>query len=81
MIFSSKKIKELESENEELKTLIQGLNAKEEQLKRFDELIKNARIEYGDIKQRKDQTAQTLEILENEKAKLSSDIKKNLTYF
>ena len=76
MIFSSKKIKELESENEELKTLIQGLNAKEEQLKRFDELIKNARIEYGDIKQRKDQTAQTLEILENEKAKLSSDIKK-----
>ena len=76
MILSSKKIKELESENEELKTLIQGFTAKEEQLKRFDELIKKARIEYGDIKLRKDQTAQTLEKLENEKNNLNKDIQK-----
>ena len=76
MMLSSKRIKELETENEELKTLIQGFTAKEEKLKRFDELIKKARIEFGDITQRKDQTAQTLEVLENEKTKLNHDIQK-----
>ena len=40
MILNSKRIKELETENEELKTLIQSFTAKETQLKRFDELIK-----------------------------------------
>lgn len=76
MILNPKKLKELESENEELKTIIQGFTAKETQLKRFDELIKKARIEYGDITQRKDQTAQTLEVLENEKTKINNDIQK-----
>lgn len=76
MILSSKRIKELETENEELKTLLKGFTAKEEQLKRFDELIKKARIEFGDITQRRDQTAQTLETLENEKTKLNCDIQK-----
>ena len=75
-MLSSKRIKELETENEELKALIQGFNTKEEKLKRFDELIKKARIEFGDITQRKDQTAQTLEALENEKARLNHDIQK-----
>lgn len=76
MILNSKKIKELESENEELKKIIQGFTTKETQLKRFDELIKKARIEYGDITQRKDQTAQTLEVLENEKTKINNDVQK-----
>ena len=76
MILNSKRIKELETENEELKTLIQSFTAKETQLKRFDELIKKARIEYGDITQRKDQTDQTLEVLENEKTKINNDIQK-----
>jgi chromosome segregation ATPase len=76
MILSSKRIKELETENEELKKLLQSFSAKEEKLKRFDELIKKARIEYGDITQRKDQTAQTLELLENEKTKLNHEIQK-----
>ncbi|MCW9097844.1 MAG: hypothetical protein OQJ93_10685, partial [Ignavibacteriaceae bacterium] len=76
MVFNSKRIKELETENEELKTLLQGFATKEEQLKRYDELIKKARIEFGDITQRKDQTAQTLESLDNEKTKLNHDIQK-----
>jgi len=76
MVFNSKRLKELETENEELKTLLQGFATKEEQLKRYDELIKKARIEFGDITQRKDQTAQTLESLDNEKTKLNHDIQK-----
>lgn len=76
MILNSKRIKELESENEELKKLIQSFTAKETQLKRFDELIKKARIEYGDITLRKDQTAQTVEVLENEKTKINNEIQK-----
>ena len=76
MVFNSKRIKELETENEELKTLLQGFATKEEQLKRYDELIKKARIEFGEITQRKDQTAQTLESLDNEKTKLNHDIQK-----
>ena len=76
MIWGPKKIKELESENEELKALLDGFSAKEERLKRFEELIKKARIEFAGITKRKDQTAQTLEKLESERTKLNKEIQK-----
>ena len=38
-MLSSKRIKELENENEELKALIQGFNTKEEKLKPYLELL------------------------------------------
>jgi len=76
MILSSKKIKELETENEDLRTLLQGFSAKEEQLKRFDELIKRARFEYIDITKRKDKTAETLELLDKEKVRLYNEVRK-----
>lgn len=76
MILSGKKYKELQIENEELKKQIESLSEKEERLKRFDELIKKARIEYANIALKKDQTAQTLETLDNHKAKLNSELHK-----
>ena len=76
MILSGKKYKELQSENEELKKQIDSLSEKEERLKRFDELIKKARIEYANIALKKDQTAHTLETLDNHKAKLNNELYK-----
>ena len=76
MIWGPKRIKELETENEELRTLLDSFSAKEERLKRFEELIKKARIEFAEITKRKDQTAHTLETLENERTKLNREIQK-----
>jgi len=76
LILYSKKFKELQSENEELKNQIERVIQKEERLKRFEELIKNARIEYASIAHKKDQTAQKLEALEYEKTRLNDDILK-----
>ena len=73
MIWGPKRIKELETENEELRTLLDNFSAKEE---RFEELIKRARIEFAEITKRKDQTAHTLETLENEKTKVNKEIQK-----
>ncbi|MBK9098804.1 MAG: hypothetical protein IPM14_11930 [bacterium] len=76
MILNSKKIKELQSENDELKKLIAGFTEKENRLKQFDELIKKSRIEYANIALKKNQTAHTLEVLENQKAKLNNELHK-----
>ena len=76
MILNSKKLKELQSENEELKKLIDGFAEKENRLKQFDELIKKSRIEYANIALKKNQTAHTLEVLENQKAKLNNELHK-----
>ena len=46
---NGKKIKELQSENDELKKILEGISEKENQLKHFDELIKKARFEYSEI--------------------------------
>lgn len=75
-LLNSKKLKELQTENEELKKLIAGLTEKENQLKHFDEMVKNARLEYADISTKKDHTAQKLEALEKEKTKLVSELNK-----
>jgi len=75
-LLKSKKLKELQQENEELKKLIDGLSDKENQLKNFDDLVKKARLEYADISSKKDQTAQKLETLQKEKAKLASELNK-----
>ena len=72
----SRKLIELQTENEELKKLISSLSDKENQLKNFDELIKKARLEYAEIAAKKDQTAQKLESLEKEKAKLINELNK-----
>lgn len=76
MILNSKKIKELQSENEELKKLIDGFAEKENRLKHFDSLIKKSRIEYANIALKKNQTAHTLEVLESQKAKLNNELHK-----
>lgn len=76
MILYSKRFKELLNENEELKNLIESFKEKEDRLKRFEELIKRARIEYSGIALKKDQTAQKLEVLENDKARLNGEIHK-----
>lgn len=73
---NSKKLKELESENEELKKLIDGFSEKEDQLKHFDELVKKARLDYAEIASKKDQTAEKLESLERDKAKLVKELNK-----
>ena len=76
MILNSKKIKELQSENEELKKLLEGFADKENRLKQFEELIKKSRIEYANITLKKNQTAQTLDVLENQKTKLNTELHK-----
>jgi chromosome segregation ATPase len=76
LILYSKKFKELQSENEELKNQIESVKEKEDRLKRFEELIKIARIEYASIALKKDQTVQKLEALENDKTKLNDEIYK-----
>jgi len=76
LIFNSKRFKELQKENEELKNLIESFKDKEERLKRFEDLIKKARIEYAAIALKKDQTVQKLEALENDKAKLNGEVHK-----
>ena len=73
---NSKKLRELQTENEELKKYIKSLEEKENQLKRFDELVKKARLEYANIASKKDQTAQKLESLDKDKAKLLSELNK-----
>ena len=75
-LLNSKKIKELESENESLKNHIEDFHKKENRLKQFKELIKNARHEYADIISKKDQTAQNLEGLEKDKTKLLGELNK-----
>ena len=75
-IFNNKKLKELQSENEELKRQIEGFNQNEKQLKHFDELIKNAHLEYADIISKKDQTAQKLELLDRDKTRLRAELNK-----
>ena len=75
-LLNSKKIKELESENESLKNHIEDFHEKENRLKQFEELIKNARHEYADIISKKDQTAQKLEGLEKDKTKLLGELNK-----
>jgi chromosome segregation ATPase len=76
LILSSKRFKEIQSENEELKKLVESLTEKDERLKRFEELMKKARIEYANISLKKDQTAKTLELLENQKIRLNNEIHK-----
>lgn len=76
MILNSKRYKEIQSENEELKKLVERFTEKDERLKRFEELIKKARIEYANIALKKDQTAKTLELLENQKIRLNNEIHK-----
>lgn len=76
MILYSKRFKELQNENEELKNLIESFKEKEERLKRFEDLIKKARIEYAAVALKKDQTVQKLEALENDKARLNGEIHK-----
>lgn len=73
---NSKKLKELQSENEELKKLIDSFAEKESRLKQFDELLKKSRIEYANIALKKNQTAHTLEVLESQKAKLNNELHK-----
>lgn len=75
-LLNSKKIKELESENESLKKQIKSFHDKENRLKQFEELIKNAHLEYSDIISKKDQTAQKLEVLEKDKTKLLGELNK-----
>jgi chromosome segregation ATPase len=74
-LLKSKKFKELQQENEELKKLIDGLSDKENQLKNFDDLVKKARLEFANISAKKDQTAQKLETLQKEKTKLTTELK------
>ena len=76
MILYSKRFKELLTENEELKNQIESVKEKEERFKRFEELIKKARIEYAAIALKKDQTVQKLEALENDKTRLNDEIRK-----
>lgn len=76
VIFSSKRIKELQAENEELKSFIENLTEKEAYIKQFDEILKKARIEFANITLKKDQIALTLERLEKEKEKLVPQIQK-----
>ena len=76
MILNSKRLKELQSENEELKKLIDSFAEKESRLKHFDELLKKSRIEYANIALKKNQTAHTLEVLESQKAKLNNELHK-----
>ncbi len=76
MILNSKRLKELQTENEELKRLVESLMEKDERLKRFEELIKKSRIEYANIALKKDQTAKTLELLENQKVRLNNEVHK-----
>jgi len=73
---NSKKLKELQSENEELKAFIQNLTDKESHFRQFDELVRKARVEYANITIKKDQTAQTIEHLEKEKTKLNNQTQK-----
>ena len=68
-LLNNKKLKELQSENEELKKAIEGLAEKENRLKNFEEMVKKARLEYAEITAKKDQTAQKLEAFEKEKSK------------
>jgi chromosome segregation ATPase len=75
-LLNSKKFKELQIENEELKKRIDGLSEKENHLKRYDELVKKARIQYAEIATKKDQTAQKLEALDRDKTKLISELNK-----
>ena len=75
-ILNNRKLKELQSENEDLKKRMDVLAEKENHLKRFDELVKKARIEYVVIATKKDQTAQKLEALDRDKAKLMSELNK-----
>jgi len=75
-LLKSKKLKELQQENEELKKLIDGLSDKENQLKNFDDLVKKARFEFADISSKKDHTAQKLETLQKEKTKLTTELNK-----
>jgi chromosome segregation ATPase len=76
IILNSKKIKELQAENEELKALIQNLTEKEAYLKQFDEVLRKARIEYAELTKKKDQTALTLELLEKDRSQLNNQIQK-----
>ena len=73
---NNKKLKELQSENEELKKVIDSLAEKENKLKNFDDLVKKARFDYAEISTKKDQTAQKLEALEKEKTKLVGELSK-----
>jgi chromosome segregation ATPase len=75
-LLNSKKLKELQSENEELKKRIDGLAEKENRLRHFDELVKRARIEYAEIATKKDQTAQKLDALDRDKVKLIGELNK-----
>lgn len=75
-LLNSKKLKELQSENEELKAFIQDLTNKESHFRHFDELVRKTRVEYTNITLKKDQTALTLEQLEKEKNTLINQMQK-----
>ncbi|MBE0572934.1 MAG: hypothetical protein IH618_15435 [Ignavibacteriaceae bacterium] len=73
---NSKKLKDLQSENEELKAFIQSITDKESHFRQLDELLRKARVEYANITIKKDQTVLTLEHLEKEKIKLNNQTQK-----
>ncbi len=73
---NSNKLKELRSENEELKAFIQNLTDNESRFRHLEELVKKARVDYANITMKKDQTALTLEHLEKEKNKLNNQTQK-----
>jgi chromosome segregation ATPase len=75
-LLNSKKLKELQSENEELKAFIQNLTDNESRFRHLEELVKKARVDYANITMKKDQTALTLEHLEKEKNKLNNQTQK-----
>lgn len=75
-ILNFKKIKELQTENDELKAFIQNFSEKDTYFKHIDELIKRARVAYANLTIKKDQTAFTIEHLEKDKTDLNKQIKK-----
>jgi len=73
-MFNSKKLKRLSDENEELKTTIESIHGKEENIKNLNIVLKKMRLEVAELNEKKRMLVDSIEEIKNQEAGKKSEI-------
>ena len=75
-LINSKKLKDLQAENEELNSTLQRINNKEDKLIRLEEVIKKVSSEISDLKREKTEYTSAIDQLKREETVLNDELEK-----
>jgi len=73
-MFNSKKLKQLSDENNELKTTIETIHGKEENIKNLNIVLKKMRLEVAELNDQKKALIDSIEQIKNQEAGKKSEI-------